>query len=137
DFDQLLVSDVTQERIVRGRKHPCRANRSSNKAWLGRGTVVVSKTACNSCRCEIYLVGERTETILVKFQAARSKRISFEDIATGLKEACMNLFDHRWFRENEVLIAPLSCLTAVILSGKLIALYVGTHRPIVDENALS
>src|SRR5579884_2344526 len=54
-FDQLLVRDVAQERVVRRRKHPCRADRASNKAWLIWRAVAVSKATCNLCRREVHL----------------------------------------------------------------------------------
>src|SRR5947209_9677746 len=45
-FDQLLVRDVAQERIIGRRKHSCRANRASNKAWLDRRAIAISKATC-------------------------------------------------------------------------------------------
>src|SRR2546427_5784125 len=48
----------------------------------------------------------------------------------------MIFFNNGGFCEHEIFVAAFGSLTAIILRGQLIALYIGAHGSIVDQNPM-
>ncbi len=78
-----------------------------------------------------------SQAVFIEFETAGGKRIAFNNVAASVKEACVNLFNHRGFSEHQVFVAPFCGLAPVVFGSELITLNIRAHCPVKDQDTLS
>ncbi len=131
EIDDLLEAMLPEHRILGSRQQPGGADRSGHETRLARRAVLVGDAAGKLGGFAVQLVGQLADPVLLHLQLVAAEGVGFQHIGPGFEIRRVDLLDHRWLADDEIVVTPL--FAAIVFDGELHIEDRRPHRTVIND----
>ena len=135
-LDQLVEGDGREGGVAAGGEHPGRSDRAGDVAGVLGGREFVAGCAGEAGRGDVELVRFLSDPPFGESAGRGLEGAGLDDVAPDGEEGLVDAADDVRAGQDQVVIAPFQRLPAEIIGGEVVALNVGPHGAVEDQDVV-